>query len=597
MIARQRDYLKLTFAAQEQQPLAPQTVSAVSSNQKELAGKTAEFAQGMAERGGSISSLDEALEQMQAALTALETPTLADAVTAEQQALAALIRARENVRQKLSQSNSQSASECRKFDRQQRQKVRMPEKKKDQQQQLADARKKLNDLAQRERKWSEQAQQCCSSSSSKSSDSKKSSSPQNPQQQQQSDEKKSDSEQSPGENSDKPTPEEVAAAQEKLQAELAELQQQLDKLPTTGPAAREQAQQAASSMQQGLDELKKKDGDAAAKEGHRSADQLEQLAAHLAAMGTRDFGQRLDQAQKQAQQIAGRQESLEKQLGQRDGSEKKPGGSQPSESLARDEKALAAQTELLADLLDALKRDAGSEKGGVKQKLDQIQADNPPRDIAAGMKQAADDLKAERPAQAGRGVTAARERLNELGRSLKVARSEYAQPQLKELISLEEQLAQLIEHAKRAHEQGNKPASAEQKWNDLEKRLDALADGDKRLAESLKQLREGPKPSDGSSEKEPSDKPSTNSGKAPPKPNSQLKPTQFTEAGQETPEGFYSWLELGDFNGVREVSKVLQTKIQEAILAGALMDADQPVPPAYKDLVEKYYRALSDDLR
>ncbi len=580
MIARQRDNLKLTFAAQEQQPLAPQTVNAVSDNQKELAGKTAEFAQGLVERGGAIPALDEALEQMQAALTALEMPVLADAVTAEQQALAALIRARQNVRQKLSQSNSQSASECRKFDRQQRQKVRMPEKKKDQQQQLADARKKLNDLAQRERKWSEQAQQCCSSSSSKSSNS----SP-------------SPTEQPSGEKSEKPTPEEVAAAQEKLQEELAELQQQLDKLPTAGQAAREQAQQAAASMKQGLDELKKKDGDAAAKEGQRSADQLEQLAAHLAVMGARDFGQRLDQAQRQAQQIASRQESLEKQLGQRDGSEKKPGGTQPSEGLARDEKALAAQTELLADLLDALKRDAGTEKGSVKQKLDQIQSENPPRDIAAGMRQAADDLQAERPAQAGRGVTAARERLNELGRSLRSARSEYAQPQLKELIALEEQLAQLIEQAKRAQEQGSKPASAEQKWNDLEKRLDALADGDKRLAESLKQLREGPKPNDGSSEKEPSDKPSTNSGKAPPKPNSQLKPTQFTEAGQETPEGFYSWLELGDFNGVREVSKVLQTKIQEAILAGALMDADQSVPPAYKELVEKYYRALSDDLR
>lgn len=587
MIARQRDNLKLTFAAQEQQPLAPQTVTAVADNQKELAGKTAEFAQGMAERGGSIQALDEALEQMQAALSALETPTLSDAVTAEQQALAALIRARENVRQKLSQSNSQSASECRKFDRQQRQKVRMPEKKKDQQQQLADARKKLDDLAQRERKWSEQAQQCCSSSSSKSSSSSASkpsqSSPSSP------------SEQSSGEKSDKPTPEEVAATQEQLQAELAELQQQLDKLPATGQAAREQAQQAASSMQQGLEELKKKDGDAAAKEGQRSADQLEQLAAHLAAMGARDFGQRLEQAQKQAQQIAGRQESLEKQLGQHEGSDKKPGDSQPSEHLARDEKALAAQTELLADLLDALKRDAGTEKGGVKQKLDQIQAENPPRDIAAGMRQAADDLQAERPAQAGRGVTAARERLNELGRSLRSARSEYAQPQLKELIALEEQLAQLIEQAKRAQEQGNKPSAAEQKWNDLEKRLDALADGDKRLAETLKQLREGPKPGDGTSEKESNDKPSTNSSKS--KPNAQLKPTQFTEAGQETPEGFYSWLELGDFNGVREVSKVLQTKIQEAILAGALMDADQPVPPAYKELVEKYYRALSDDLR
>jgi len=51
-----------------------------------------------------------------------------------------LIRTRENVRKKLSQSSSESASACRKFDREQRQKLRMPEQKKqsDKQQQLAD---------------------------------------------------------------------------------------------------------------------------------------------------------------------------------------------------------------------------------------------------------------------------------------------------------------------------------------------------------------------------------------------------------------------------------------------------------------------------
>ena len=63
------------------------------------------------------------------------------------------------------------------------------------------------------------------------------------------------------------------------------------------------------------------------------------------------------------------------------------------------------------------------------------------------------------------------------------------------------------------------------------------------------------------------------------------------------PDGHYSWLELGNFKGVGQVAKALQTKIQEAILAGALMDADQPVPPAYQELVEKYYRTLSDDLK
>ena len=122
----------------------------------------------------------------------------------------------------------------------------------------------------------------------------------------------------------------------------------------------------------------------------------------------------------------------------------------------------------------------------------------------------------------------------------------------------------------------------------MEARLDKLAVHDQRLAAALKQLREGT----------PANEATKNStATESPRPGSKVSPTPFVEGGGETPEGFYSWLELGDFKGVREVSKALQVKIQEAILAAALIDADQPVPPAYKELVEKYYRTLSDDLK
>jgi hypothetical protein len=158
---------------------------------------------------------------------------------------------------------------------------------------------------------------------------------------------------------------------------------------------------------------------------------------------------------------------------------------------------------------------------------------------------------------------------------------------LKELMALEEQLAQLQQQMKRAQNKSDDPsASLSQKWGQLEPRLDRLASADPRVAQALRELREG-KPA----------KPGTESSTATPQPGSKIRPGEFRNGGGEVPEGFYSWLELGDSSGVREVSKVLQTKIQEAILAGALMDADQPVPPAYKELVEKYYRALSDDLR
>jgi hypothetical protein len=48
---------------------------------------------------------------------------------------------------------------------------------------------------------------------------------------------------------------------------------------------------------------------------------------------------------------------------------------------------------------------------------------------------------------------------------------------------------------------------------------------------------------------------------------------------------------------LQKLIKVLQASIQEAILATTLKDADGAVPENYKELVDEYYRALSDDLR
>jgi hypothetical protein len=125
-----------------------------------------------------------------------------------------------------------------------------------------------------------------------------------------------------------------------------------------------------------------------------------------------------------------------------------------------------------------------------------------------------------------------------------------------------------------------------------------MAGGDKRLAEAMRQLRDGPQQKEAQSKSAEGKVDNQDQASQKAQSGSKQNATQFTPNGGQLPaEGFYSWLRLADSTGVRNVSKVLQTKIQEAILAGALMDADQPVPPAYKELVEKYYRALSDDLR
>ena len=110
MIVRQRNNLNQTFTAQEQQPLATSTAKELHTNQSELLEKTNEFAQGLAARGAALPGLTDAVAQMQSALQALDVPELSEALTSEQQALASLIRARQNMRKMLSQSSSQSAA-------------------------------------------------------------------------------------------------------------------------------------------------------------------------------------------------------------------------------------------------------------------------------------------------------------------------------------------------------------------------------------------------------------------------------------------------------------------------------------------------------
>ena len=47
---------------------------------------------------------------------------------------------------------------------------------------------------------------------------------------------------------------------------------------------------------------------------------------------------------------------------------------------------------------------------------------------------------------------------------------------------------------------------------------------------------------------------------------------------------------------LRNINVILQRRIQEAILNGALQQADDAVPPQYKAMVEDYYRSLSEDV-
>ena len=150
LIARQRSLLSRTFVHEQDAQVADEVVRRLVKSQEELATATDRFASGIAQRGEPIPALAEALAAMTLSKAALTDRKLAVARPHEQTALAGLISARRNLRKLLGQSNSQQASACRSFDRQEQQNLRRPpqdEKKR----QLASVEKDLRALAKEER--------------------------------------------------------------------------------------------------------------------------------------------------------------------------------------------------------------------------------------------------------------------------------------------------------------------------------------------------------------------------------------------------------------------------------------------------------------
>ncbi|MGH7138838.1 MAG: DUF4175 family protein, partial [Pirellulales bacterium] len=545
LIKTQRSNLVAAFAERESAAPAPESAEKLRRGEAELRGQTQEFAAGIKAKVGPVPILDDAVFAMGQAVERLSQRSIDEAVEYEQQALADLLEARENLRQILKNSKSQQASNCRKFDREFRQKLRLPEKKDPAKEQLAQARKKLDELSERERKWGQQAKQCCNSSGSSQSQSQRTEAAQ------QTDEAAQKSGQPQPDQV--PSAQELAESQEQLRTELGALKQQIAELKEAGDAAPQETERADESMQRGKEELKAKRGNEANEAAEDAAQSLEELSDHLAALGSQDFGQRLDAAERQAQQIADRQESLAKQLA--------AAPAKPDGQLGREEKSLATRVRMLGELVDELRRDSSAETAATRRRLDAAASGTPPARIAEAMQHAALDLEAGRSAQAARRADDARDQMNELARALVAARGGFAQPQLAELLKLEEQLAQLIEQVQRAEGSAGGKGELKRKWDAVAEKLTRLAESDRRLAAALDAAR--------------------------------LRPNR----GEALPQGHYAWIELGDFHGVREVAKAMQAKIQEVILAGALNDSDQPVPPEYKPLVEKYYKTLSDDLR
>ena len=573
MIARQRQNLGLTFTATQQKHFSAALRERVTRNETELLDATQEFTTGWEARTGPSPDLQAAILAMQSALDQLSLDDAQGAVDGELQALASLIRARQNIRQELSQSQS-SSSACRTFDRQQQQRLRKPEElKKDRNQEITAQRQNLENLAQQQRKWSEDVQSGPKPRLDR--DRSEQETPANPSEPSSasSASKPSDSSQS------KPSAEQLAQRQQELIDEWRKMREQLSGLAQSTEATKSQADEIAQSMQRGLNSQQRGNERTAAQEGEAAAEMLEQLADHLATWQSEDVLERLAQAHELAERLAQREGELGEHLAARAGTDPAKIGPLPAAdlvALAGRQQGLTAQAGLLAEQLDRLRGEASVSAPRAADALQQVEQEHAPRDIAQEMSIAAIEIS-QGNARAPSTVRGAQQRLEQLAAQLQDTRADLGQPRLDELLALEEDVARAIEQLEN---QQTPPALADAEQSSLADRLSSLAAADRRMEQALS--------SEANLESADNSAAETQSGSPSnyvPHGNSEVRPGVYWRSSWMTP------------SRLRQANQVVQRKIQEIILAGAQLDGDAPVPPEYAPLVEEYYRQLSDDLR
>ncbi len=568
LIARQRVNLNRTFAFEKDQTVGAETARRLAKFEQELATATAEFAEGMAAIGGPIPALDQAVIAMTSAMELLTAKDLAAARPREEAALKGLISARQNLRKLLKQGGSSQASACRSYDVKQFQRIRRPPA--DQtKKQLAHLENDLRELAKREQKFSEEIE-------AKGRGGPQLDPPPANEKQAQSTQKPSAKPSStrPGSSSQgtsSPSSQaQLTLAQQQCQA--AEEAKRLRQLAQQDEALTELANRrmdaATQSVQQSSRSIEAKRDAQAALEARIAARKLESVARQVGALKGKELTDRLARQRDLAQAIAAAERELGRAL-ERRAESNEGAGAHDDRQLAEKQGELADEVAALADVLRQLKMAAAEEQPDLAQTIGRATKSNPPEEVEASMRQNAAAIGEGHAVAAARSADRTAGQLEALAQDLESVRRAAIQPQLERLLAAEKQAAELKERL-RSVRQSSQQAEAEKAISELARVVESLAPGEGPLRQAADKLAGATLGSVGGWTQ-----------------NDKIEPGHL---GYFVPPIAYT-------EGLRTVGLALQVKIQEIMLENALVERNGPVPPQYKNLVDDYYRVLSQDLR
>ena len=535
LIVRQRRALNRAFAHVDDRSVDPKVADRLSKEEAELALATGEFAQALASEFGTISPLDNATRSMESATVALDSKDLVKAVPVEQSALASLIQARQNLRKLM--SNSKSAGQCRKLDRQQQQKLRKPPGKDNAREaELARLEQDLRKLADNQKKFAEEIDPRGGGGARFDRQDESKARPS-------------------GEPGSKSSPAERQHASAKESKRLKGLVGEDPALTSLARSRMAEADQRVNSAGEAIDA----DHPAEAAGAARSAsEQLDRLAEQVAGLKAKELAARLARARDLSQATAKAERDL-------------AGGEQPrpSETVAA-QVGLAEDARTLADLLKRAVAEAREEDRSLAQAIDKASESNSPGEIEQAMRQTALGLASGASKSAAREMESAAGRLEALARDLEAARREFVQPRLEQLLAAEKKAAE-VQKALDSVSDAAKKAEAEKALSELARAMESLRPGEGPLRDATDALDRASQMSSGVD------------GWVPPQKLG-ARPGLFRPP-------------IATTNAVRDVLRTLQARIQELILNDALVDRDGAVPPGYKEMVEDYFRLLSEDLR
>ena len=534
LIAEQRQLLGQTFAANQNERINAQEFGdRQAAQQQELQGKTQAVADALEQKVGPMPSLTSAVDWMSDAIEDLEAGTLKPAQMAQEKALAKLIAARSNLRKILKQGNSAS-QQVRQMDKMRRDQVRKPEQKKDQ---PKDQQQKLAELRKEIEKLAKSQQSFCESAQSCKQSGSSSSSASG-----------ESSREAGGDKGQKPTPQQLASQQRSDRAKANELAEQL-KQGSFGELASRRAEQAADSIKRSAEALADEESpgaealDKAIADAAEAAERLQRLSEHLSQKHHPDFEDKLAAAKRKSERLGDRQQELAEGLGD----SQSKADRDAMDSSTEEQQDLREQTEELADLVDQLLAESTEQGWDVQEMLARQTAENSPRHAAEQMSNATTSLQKGQSQSAARSGKSAAGTLQRFAAGLGQVGKAMGPAKLEKLTDAEKKAAALIKELRRASS-----AAA-----------NAMAGSEaKRFAETLQPL-------------------ATND-------------PELKKAAEEV--GRFATSPRRLVEGLKELDGILQRRIQEAVISGVMQQADGPVPPEYVDLVEEYYRTLSEDL-